>query len=300
MDKKKIIIPLLCLAVGIICILSSGLVNEYGVVPYPDKFIEIIPGDQTDSEILVVTAEDFTGHPEFLAVLENGGGVVEVYSSANIPAGGVSTTAANQFLSKYQKYSLSFNSDIYLIYVTYASYAMSTAEIIAAALKIFGWIPLLAGAVLMAVNFVRSFSSTAPESKEMQIQSYISEHPGCSAEDIRKNLGYSRGSTAHQIQKLVRDKRIAEKPYHKTVRYYPAEPQTLEKDRLDAACTKEKPSVILSALEKKTLSIAELSAETGISNASLRWHLSRLEEDGLVSIKKEGKIIRYSRKDRKA
>ncbi|HJJ61089.1 MAG TPA: hypothetical protein O0X36_03245, partial [Methanocorpusculum sp.] len=37
-----------------------------------------------------------------------------------------------------------------------ACYAMSPAEIVASALKIFGWVPILSGAVVLSVNFVRS------------------------------------------------------------------------------------------------------------------------------------------------
>ena len=80
------------------------------------------------------------------------------------------------------------------------SYSMSTAEIVASALKIFGWIPILSGAVLFSVNFARSVS---PSSRRIQIQQYIEKHPGCSEADVVKNTGHSRSSTVHHIQRTL-------------------------------------------------------------------------------------------------
>ena len=172
-----------------------------------------------------------------------------------------------------------------------ASYSMSTAEIVASALKIFGWIPILSGAVLFSVNFVRSVS---PSSRRIQIQQYIEKHPGCSEADVVKNTGHSRNSTVHHIQKLIRENKIRKTPYHKTVRYYSADNPETETDTINAARTKEKPAVILSALERKSMTVSELEAETGISAASLRWYLAKLEEDGIVSSEKIGHTIYYS------
>ena len=80
------------------------------------------------------------------------------------------------------------------------SYSMSTAEIVASALKIFGWIPILSGAVLFSVNFVQSVS---PSSRRIQIHQYIEKHPGCSEADVVKNTGHSRNSTVHHIQRTL-------------------------------------------------------------------------------------------------
>ena len=171
------------------------------------------------------------------------------------------------------------------------SYSMSTAEIVASALKIFGWIPILSGAVLFSVNFVRSVSQS---SRRIQIQQYIEKHPGCSEADVVKNTGHSRNSTVHHIQKLIRENKIRKTPYHKTVRYYSADESSAEKDIINAARAKEKPAAVLSALERKSMTLSELESETGISAASLRWHLAKLEDDGIVSSDKIENTVYYS------
>ena len=160
--------------------------------------------------------------------------------------------------------------------------------------SITGWILTLSGCILIVINFARSVSSTAPESRAMQIQVYIEEHPGCSESDIVKNLGYSRGSTAHHINRLLRETRIVEKPYRNSIHYYSPVTRTEEDVVRNAISTKEKPSAILNALEGGALTLSELAEKTGYTTSSLRWHLSRLAEDGVVVVEKEGKSVRYS------
>lgn len=292
MDKKKIIIPLFIILAGILLILSGGFINEFIVVPNPDKFIEVIPSpSQDESDIVYLTSEDVAYCPEFCSVLESGGGILRVYSADIIPDGGISNDVANQILMEYAGYPLSYNGETYVLSVVHVSYSMGLAEIAASALKIFGWIPILSGAVLFSVNFVRS---VAPSSRKIQIQQYIEKHPGCSEADVVKNTGHSRNSTVHHIQKLVSENKIRKTPYHKTVRYYSADESSAEKDIINAARAKEKPAAVLSALERKSMTLSELESETGISAASLRWHLAKLEDDGIVSSDKIENTVYYS------
>ncbi|MBQ3570871.1 MAG: winged helix-turn-helix transcriptional regulator [Methanocorpusculum sp.] len=159
--------------------------------------------------------------------------------------------------------------------------------------SISGLILTVSGALLMVINFARSALSVNPDSRAMQIQTYITEHPGCGESDLVKYLGYSRGSTAHQIQKLIRNNRIREVSYRSTIRYYPAGVPETETDLLSAASAKEKPAAIIKALGGGPLTLSALSKETGYSLSSLRWHLTRLEEDGVISAEKKGKNVWY-------
>ena len=159
--------------------------------------------------------------------------------------------------------------------------------------RISGLILTVSGALLMVINFARSALSVNPDSRAMQIQTYITEHPGCGESDLVKYLGYSRGSTAHQIRKLIRNNRIREVSYRSTIRYYPAGVPETETDLLSAASAKEKPAAIIKALGGGPLTLSALSKETGNSLSSLRWHLTRLEEDGVISAEKKGKNVWY-------
>ena len=110
MDNKVFIITLVIIFAGILLILSGGFVNEFIVVPNPDKLIEVMPcSSQDDSDIVYLTDNDVAYCPEFCSVLESGGGILRVYSSDTIPDGGISTEVADRILMEYTGYPLADN-----------------------------------------------------------------------------------------------------------------------------------------------------------------------------------------------
>lgn len=250
--------------------------------------------DETD--VLALTDEDLEEYPALLRALKSGTSSIPVYDSGlYVPFGGISGSEYFRILEQFGYRYISFEGVIYVIVSgPVSSGGVGWDNVVSALAKTAGVLVFASAVVLVTVNFFRSVSSAASDSKSMQIQLYIEENPGVSESDIVKGLGYSRGSTVHQLKKLIRDKRVLEKPYHKTVRYYPTESRTREDDVFDAALRREKPAAILSALQKHPMTLAELERETDISRHSLRWHLSRMEEDGIILRKEEAGRVFYS------
>ena len=250
--------------------------------------------DETD--VIVLTDEDLKEYPALLRALKSGTSSIPVYDSGlYVPFGGISGSEYFRILEQFGYRYISFEGVIYVIVSgPVSSGGVGWDNVVSALAKTAGVLVFASAVVLVTVNFFRSVSSAASDSKSMQIQLYIEENPGVSESDIVKGLGYSRGSTVHQLKKLIRDKRVLEKPYHKTVRYYPTESRTREDDVFDAALRREKPAAILSALQKHPMTLAELERETDISRHSLRWHLSRMEEDGIILRKEEAGRVFYS------
>lgn len=300
MNKKRILaVILLICGIGILLSVSlSGL-----GAPAPTSFITVAPASGLDESIpcAVLTEADRETFPVLFHALENGITRINVYYP-DVPKDGMTEREYYAISNLYEVGIVFYTGPGYILYdnTVYQIYigdidsgGSGFAETLAKLLKSSAWILIAAGAVLTAVSFVRSHSSTAPESRTMQIQNHIEEHPGCSEADIIRTLGYSRNSTVHHLKKLLRDNRIRKVPYHKTVRYFPAGIPEKESDIRCAAQAKEKPALIISALERKPLTLAELEEETGISSASLRWHLARLEEDGVVTSEKTANCVRY-------
>ena len=250
--------------------------------------------DETD--VLALTDEDLKEYPVLLRALKSGTSSIPVYDSGlYVPFGGISGSEYFRILEQFGYRYISFEGVIYVIVSgPVSSGGVGWDNVVSALAKTAGVLVFASAVVLVTVNFFRSVSSAALDSRSMQIQLYIEENPGVGESDIVKGLGYSRGSTVHQLKKLIRDKRVLEKPYHKTVRYYPTESRTREDDVFDAALRREKPAAILSALQKHPMTLAELERETDISRHSLRWHLSRMEEDGIILRKEEAGRVFYS------
>ena len=249
-----------------------------------------------EADVIVLTDEDLKEYPVLLRALKSGTSSIPVYDSGlYVPFGGISGSEYFRILEQFGYRYISFEGVIYVIVSgPVSSGGVGWDNVVSALAKTAGVLVFASAVVLVTVNFFRSVSSAALDSKSMQIQLYIEENPGVSESDIVKGLGYSRGSTVHQLKKLIRDKRVLEKPYHKTVRYYPTESRTREDDVFDAALRREKPAAILSALQKHPMTLAELERETDISRHSLRWHLSRMEEDGIILRKEEAGRVFYS------
>ena len=249
-----------------------------------------------EADVIVLTDEDLKEYPVLLRALKSGTSSIPVYDSGlYVPVGGISGSEYFRILEQFGYRYISFEGVIYVIVSgPVSSGGVGWDNVVSALAKTAGVLVFASAVVLVTVNFFRSVSSAASDSKSMQIQLYIEENPGVGESDIVKGLGYSRGSTVHQLKKLIRDKRVLEKPYHKTVRYYPAESRTREDDVFDAALRREKPAAILSALQKHPMTLSELERETDISRYSLRWHLSRMEENGIILRKEEAGRVFYS------
>lgn len=300
MNKKRItaVILLIC-GLGI---LLSGTLSGPGT-PEPTSFIKIEPASGLDESLpcAVLTEADRETFPVLFHAMENGITRINVYYP-DVPKGGMTEREYYAISNLYEVGIVFYTGPGYILYdnTVYQIYigdigggGSGFEETLAGLLKSSAWILIAAGTVLTAVSFVRSLSSTAPESRTMQIQNHIENHPGCSEADIIKTLGYSRNSTVHHLKKLLRDNRIRKVSYHKTIRYFPAGIPEKESDIRGAAQAKEKPARIISALERKPLTLAELEEETGLSSSSLRWHLARLEEDGIVTPEKTANSVRY-------
>ncbi len=271
--------------------------------PQPTSFVGVEQVSVLDESLPLVslTEDDRKRFPTLFHALENGITHIDVYYP-DVPEGGMPE-------SEYYAISDLFEDDVvFFIGPGYVEYEGSFYHIFIGALagqsglegsvanflRGASRVLIFSGVILLAVNFVRSFSSTVPESRTMRIQTYIAEHPGCSEADIVRTVGYSRGSTVHHLKKLIRDNRIRTFSYQKTRRYYPAGVPEAEQDRFDAASAKEKPAAILSALEAGSLTVSELAEKTGLSESTLYWYLAQMEKEGVVTAEKAGKSFRYS------
>ena len=297
--KKQYIISVILLIIGIGMMLFVGLSGTGA--PQSTSFVNVEKASVLDETIpfAKITEDDIDTFPVLIHAMENGITHIKVYYP-DVPEGGMTEreyyAISNLFETDVVFYTgpgyISYGDTIYLITIgDIGAGGSGFEESIANFMQFTSKALIFAGAVLLSVNFVRSVS---PSSRRIQIQQYIEKHPGCSEADVVKNTGHSRNSTVHHIQKLIRENKIRKTPYHKTVRYYSADESSAEKDIINAARAKEKPAAVLSALERKSMTLSELESETGISAASLRWHLAKLEDDGIVSSDKIENTVYYS------
>ena len=152
---------------------------------------------------------------------------------------------------------------------------------------------LSAAAVLLTVCIIqRGFTVTS--SRRDAIYNFIAENSGCQESQIVSSLGFSRGSVTHHLHKLEQTNRIISTQYHGTPRYYPKNSKSLSQAKLAAALSRTRPAEIYRLIsENPNITQRELAKLSGLSEQTVRWHLKRLETDGIIQCTVDGKIKRY-------
>ena len=152
---------------------------------------------------------------------------------------------------------------------------------------------LSAAAVLITVCIIqRGFTVTS--SRRDTIYDFIVENSGCQENQIVSALGFSRGSVTHHLHKLEQTNHIISTQYHGTPRYYPKSSASLSQAKLAAALSRKRPAEIYRLIsENPDITQRELAKISGLSEQTIRWHVKRLETDGIIQCRVEGKVKRY-------
>ena len=152
---------------------------------------------------------------------------------------------------------------------------------------------LSAAAVLLTVCIIqRGF--TAASSRRDTIYNFIAENSGCQESQIVSALGFSRGSVTHHLHKLEQTNRIISTQYHGTPRYYPKSTASLSQAKLAAVLSRTRPAEIYRLIaENPNITQRELAKLSGLSEQTIRWHVKRLETDGIIQCTVDGKVKRY-------
>ena len=152
---------------------------------------------------------------------------------------------------------------------------------------------LSAAAVLITVCIIqRGFTVTS--SRRDTIYDFIVENSGCQESQIVSALGFSRGSVTHHLHKLEQTNRIISTQYHGTPRYYPKSSASLSQAKLAAVLSRTRPAEIYRLIsENPDITQRELAKISGLSEQTIRWHVKRLETDGIIQCRVEGKVKRY-------
>ena len=152
---------------------------------------------------------------------------------------------------------------------------------------------LSAAAVLITVCIIqRGFTVTS--SRRDTIYDFIVENSGCQESQIVSALGFSRGSVTHHLHKLEQTNHIISTQYHGTPSYYPKSSASLSQAKLAAALSRKRPAEIYRLIsENPDITQRELAKISGLSEQTIRWHVKRLETDGIIQCRVEGKVKRY-------
>lgn len=151
-------------------------------------------------------------------------------------------------------------------------------------------------AVIICIGFSRAVAvSREPESRTMKILLTVSRNPGCLESDIISETGFSRGSISFNLKKLAKENLIRAGTYHGTTRYYPFEVSGNIEQIICAVLSQEKSREVFMLLKNSSgLTQQETADALSLTPQTVRWHLSRFDEDGILHVEQRGREKIYS------
>lgn len=163
---------------------------------------------------------------------------------------------------------------------------------------IIGIITTIAGLITSGYLFflyTRHKLSENPESKHMIILEYLQKHPGTQQSEIIKATGFSRGSVSYNLKRLSQEMKIY-KTKDGITRYYTHDTYHTEKDRKAWKLLENESRMNIFQIihHNPSISQRQLSKESGIPMTTLRWHLDKLIDVGLILIESRKNTICYS------
>jgi predicted transcriptional regulator len=126
-----------------------------------------------------------------------------------------------------------------------------------------------------------------------QIYSYIKENPGAHLRMITRELQMGMGATQHHLDILEKSGKIRSKRINIYRHYYAVEVLEAEHNILAFLRQETARDILVYLMEHTRSTQIDIINFMGFSAPTISWHMSRLEEAGLVSSIKEGRTVRY-------
>ncbi|MDU9377076.1 hypothetical protein McpSp1_17220 [Methanocorpusculaceae archaeon Sp1] len=162
--------------------------------------------------------------------------------------------------------------------------------------KIISFIYLTSGLAFIILYYKISGKKRSPNSRREQIYQYICENPGKSQQQIADAMQISRGSLKYHLNRLQDSDEIHQKMHGEYPRYFPSHKGISDKEKvLLSLMSEEKDHLFFQTLLNNSgITRKELATTLEISEATVSWHLSRLENYSLFSTEKSGRELHYT------
>jgi len=141
---------------------------------------------------------------------------------------------------------------------------------------------------------VGTIDETESESRAEQILAFIKAHPGTHFRQVQRELKLAMGVVQYHIYNLERNGSIASRRRGLYKRFYPnLKFGDTQLEILDVLSQETERDLLLFLIRKPEATQKELSEYSGISAATVAWHMRRLSGSGLIETKREGPNVKY-------
>lgn len=142
-------------------------------------------------------------------------------------------------------------------------------------------------------QYVSEIDEQEVDSPKEKILQFIIDNPSVHLRKIKKNLGYSMGTTQYHVSSLENEGKIISKRSSIYKNYYHVGINT--KNELMAILNLESPrKIILYVLENEPCNHGEIAKGVGLTSSTISWHMKKLIEFGVIGFRYDGKYSIYS------
>lgn len=127
-----------------------------------------------------------------------------------------------------------------------------------------------------------------------RIYSYIQKNPGAHLRMITRELEVGMGATQHHLDILEKSGKIKSRRINIYRHYYPIEVLDAEHNILAFLRQETAMDILTYLMDHPRSTQSDITHFIGFSAPTISWHMSRLEDAGLVSSVKEGRTTRYA------
>jgi predicted transcriptional regulator len=127
-----------------------------------------------------------------------------------------------------------------------------------------------------------------------RVYDYIKKNPGAHLRMITRELDMGMGATQHHLDILEKSGKVRSKRINIYRHYYAVEILEAEHGILAFLRQETAMDILTYLMEHPRSTQSDIINFMGFSAPTISWHMSRLEEAGLVSSIKEGRTVRYA------
>ncbi|MDH2906564.1 MAG: winged helix-turn-helix transcriptional regulator [Candidatus Nitrosotalea sp.] len=127
-----------------------------------------------------------------------------------------------------------------------------------------------------------------------RIYDYIKKNPGAHLRMITRELEMGMGATQHHLDILERSGKVKSRRINIYRHYYAVEVLDAEHNILAFLRQETAMDILTYLMEHPGSTQSDIINFKGFSAPTISWHMTRLEEAGLVSSTREGRTIRYT------
>ncbi len=136
-------------------------------------------------------------------------------------------------------------------------------------------------------------SAEAGPTKE-KIFEFIKKHPGTHLRQVQRELEISMGVIQYHLYSLERERRVLSRRRGLYKRFYPNLVfGEYQQEILDILSQETERDLLLYLIQNPSATQKELSEYAKISAGTTNWHMKRMIDAGIVTMKREGQFVRY-------